>query len=59
VLRFKANGKNMKLSVSGSRSEIMMGGNLQPRSALKAGMTCQISWAKRGDRLEARRVVCP
>jgi hypothetical protein len=49
----------MKLSVSGSRSEIMMGGNLQPRSALKAGMTCQISWAKRGDRLEARRVVCP
>jgi hypothetical protein len=59
VLRFKAKGKSMKLSVSGSRSEITLGGKMQPRSALKAGMTCQVSWAKRGDRLEARRVVCP
>ncbi|MDX1484289.1 MAG: hypothetical protein R3229_07395 [Alphaproteobacteria bacterium] len=59
VLRFSHDGKDMKLRVSGSRSEISIGGEIKPRSALKAGMTCSLSWAKRGDRVEARKVICP
>ena len=59
VLLFKSGGKKMKLKVSGSRSEITVGGKLSPRSALKTGMTCQVGWAKKGKGLEARQVVCP
>ncbi|MCZ6494796.1 MAG: hypothetical protein O6924_01310 [Alphaproteobacteria bacterium] len=59
ILRFSHDGKKMKLRVSGSRSEITVGGKLAPRSALKAGMTCSLNWAKRGDRVEARKVICP
>jgi hypothetical protein len=59
VLRFTHKGKKMKLSVSGSRSEITIGGKVAPRSALKAGMTCRMNWMKRGDRVEARKVICP
>ena len=59
VLLFTHDGKNMKLRVSGSRSEITVGGKLVPRSKLKAGMTCSLKWKKRGDRLEASTVVCP
>ena len=59
ILRFTHNGKKMKLRVSGGRSEITVGGKLAPRSALKAGMTCSLNWAKRGDRTEARKVICP
>ncbi|MEE8283825.1 MAG: hypothetical protein V3R63_02415, partial [Alphaproteobacteria bacterium] len=59
ILRFSHDGKKMKLRVSGSRSEITIGGKLSPRKALKAGMTCSLNWAKRGDRVEARKVICP
>ncbi|TDI67078.1 MAG: hypothetical protein E2O90_03635 [Alphaproteobacteria bacterium] len=59
ILRFVHDGKKMKLRVSGGRSEITVGGKLAPRSALKAGMTCSLNWAKRGDRIEARKVICP
>ena len=59
VLLFKHNGQKMKLRVSGSRSEITVGGKLAARSALKANMTCSLNWAKRGDRVEARKVICP
>jgi hypothetical protein len=59
VLRFKHDGKKMKLRVSGSRSEITVAGKLVGRSSLKTGMTCNMSWAKRGDRVEARKVICP
>ncbi|MEE8084100.1 MAG: hypothetical protein V3T46_02655, partial [Alphaproteobacteria bacterium] len=59
ILRFSHDGKKMKLRVSGSRSEITVGGKLAARSALKAGMTCSLNWAKRGDRVEARKVICP
>lgn len=59
VLLFKHDGKKMKIRVSGSRSEIMVGGALKPRSVLKAGMTCSLNWARRGDRVEARKVFCP
>ncbi len=58
VLLFSYGGKKMKLRVSGSRSEIMVGGKLAPRSALKSGMSCNLNWAKRGDRVEARKVRC-
>jgi len=59
VLRFTHKGKKMKIRVSGGRSEITVGGKLAPRSALKAGMTCALNWKKRGDRVEARKVICP
>jgi tripartite-type tricarboxylate transporter receptor subunit TctC len=59
VLLFSHDGKKMKLRVSGSRSEITVGGEIKARSALKAGMTCSLNWAKRGDRVEARKVICP
>jgi hypothetical protein len=59
ILRFTHDGKKMKLRVSGSRSEITVGGKLAPRGALKAGMTCSLNWATRGDRTEARKVICP
>jgi len=59
VLIFKNDGKTMKVGVSGSRSEVTVGGELKPRSAVKTGMTCEISWAKRGDKLEARKIICP
>lgn len=59
VLLFSHEGKKMKLRASGSRTEVTVGGEIKPRSALKTGMTCELNWAKRGDRLEARKVVCP
>ncbi|MDH3239686.1 MAG: hypothetical protein OEO83_03380 [Alphaproteobacteria bacterium] len=59
VLLFTHDGKKMKLRVSGGRSEITVGGAMKPRSALKTGMTCSLNWAKRGDRVEARKVICP
>jgi hypothetical protein len=59
ILRFTHDGKKMKLRVSGGRSEITVGGKLSPRAALKTGMTCSLNWAKRGDRTEARKVICP
>jgi hypothetical protein len=59
VLVFKHDGKPMKLRVSSGRSEISVGGEVKPRSALKTGMTCSLNWAKRGDRFEAHKVVCP
>jgi hypothetical protein len=59
VLLFKSGGKNMKLRVSGSRTEITVGGKLAPRSAVKSGMTCKVGWIKRGSRFEASKVVCP
>ncbi len=59
VLLFSHDGKKMKLRVSGSRSEIMIGGKLSARKALKAGMSCSLNWKKRGDRIEARKVICP
>lgn len=59
ILHFMHDGKKMKLRVSGGRSEITVGGKLAPRAALKAGMTCSLNWKKRGDRTEARKVICP
>lgn len=59
VLVFKNEGKNLKIGVSGSRTEITVGGKISPRSAVKTGMTCEVGWTKRGDRLEARKIVCP
>jgi hypothetical protein len=59
VLVFKSKGKNLKVRVSGSRTEITVGGKVSPREAVKTGMTCEVGWTKRGDRLEAQKIVCP
>jgi hypothetical protein len=59
VLVFKHKGKSRKVRVSGSRTEITMGGKISPRGAVKTGMTCEVGWTKRGDRLEAQKIVCP
>ncbi len=59
VYIFKHKGKKLKVRASGSRTEITVGGQLKGRSAIKTGMSCEIAWKKRGDRLEASRVVCP
>ncbi len=55
---FTSEGEKMELSVSGSRSEVMVGGKPASRSALKAGMSCDASWAKNGSRTEARKLHC-
>lgn len=57
-LKVVVNGKEMEMSVSGSRSEIMVGGKLAARSALKAGMACDLAWEKKGAKLEAQKVHC-
>jgi len=59
VLVFKNKGKEMKVQVSGSRTEITVGGKVSPRSAVKTGMTCEVGWTSRGGKLEARKIVCP
>ncbi len=59
VLVFKHAGKTQKVRVSGSRTEITVGGKISPRGAVKTGMTCEVGWTKRGDRLEAQKIVCP
>jgi len=59
VYIFKHKGKKMKVRASGSRTEITVGGQIKGRSAVKTGMSCEIAWKKRGDRLEASKVICP
>jgi hypothetical protein len=59
VLVFKNKGKEMKVQVSGSRTEITVGGKASPRSAVKTGMTCEVGWTGQGGKLEARKIVCP
>jgi hypothetical protein len=59
VLVFKNKGKEMKVQVSGSRTEITVGGKVSPRSAVKTGMTCDVGWTGQGGKLEARKIVCP
>ena len=59
VLVFKHKGKEMKVQVSGSRTEITVGGKMSPRSAVKTGMTCEVGWTGQGGKLEAKKIVCP
>jgi ABC-type Fe3+ transport system substrate-binding protein len=55
-LRFKVKGGEHKVKMSGSRSEVTIGGKRSARSKLKAGMECEISYLGNGN--EARKVSC-
>lgn len=55
-LHFMANGQTMKSKISGSRTKIEVAGKEAKRSALKAGMACEISVM--GDGAEISEVKC-
>ena len=55
-LSFKVDGKTHKVSVSGSRTEVTIGGNKESRKKIKVGMACDISY--QGDGTEAKKVAC-
>mgnify|MGYP007062760293 CR=1 FL=1 len=56
LLHFSANGKTYKSKVSGSRGKIEVAGKESKRSALKAGMACDISYM--GEGAEVTEVKC-
>ena len=56
VLHFKADGKNHKARVSGSRTKVTIAGKPVKRARLEAGMTCDIAYG--GDGSEAQSVAC-
>jgi len=55
-LSFKVGGGEHKVKVSGSRTEILIGGKSGSRGKLKVGMDCQISYLGNGN--EARKIAC-
>lgn len=56
ILEFKAGSENHSARVSGSRTKVSIAGKKAMRSAIKAGMTCEITYA--GNAGEASKVVC-
>lgn len=55
-LSFKVKGGEQKVKVSGSRTQVMIGGKSSSRGKLKVGMNCEISYLGNGN--EARKVSC-
>lgn len=53
---FDMDGKSKTLGVSGSRTDVMVGGKGAKRGALKAGMECSVSWPEGGK--EAKKIAC-
>ena len=53
---FMADGKEQKVRVSSSRTEILVNGKRQGRKAVKTGMTCRLTYP--GDDQEAKKVDC-
>jgi hypothetical protein len=51
-----ADGKTFEAKVSGSRTEITVGGQKSDRNAMKTGMTCSIEAPKSG--AEAKTIAC-
>jgi hypothetical protein len=51
-----ADGKSFKAAVSGSRTNVMIGGKKADRAALKTGMECTVDAEKDG--AEAKAVDC-
>jgi hypothetical protein len=51
-----ADGKTFEASVSGSRTEITVGGNKSDRNALKTGMNCSVQAPSSG--AEAKTIAC-
>jgi tripartite-type tricarboxylate transporter receptor subunit TctC len=56
VIKFLASGADHKANVSGSRTKVTIAGKDASRSALKAGMACEISYS--GDGGEATAINC-
>jgi hypothetical protein len=57
VITFKDSGKDIKSKISGSRTKITIGGKPGKRSALKAGMPCEIDYKPGGDN-EPKTIDC-
>jgi hypothetical protein len=55
-LVFKAGGKKVMVSVSGSKSEVKIAGKKVKRSGIKAGMTCKVT--HQGNRTTAKSIEC-
>ena len=55
-IRFMEKGKEVEASVSGQRTEVMIAGQKAKRSALKAGMSCAITYE--GHKTQAKSVAC-
>jgi iron(III) transport system substrate-binding protein len=55
-LGFKVGGGEHKAKVSGSRTEVMIGGKPGSRGKLKVGMACEIAYLGNGN--EARKIAC-
>jgi len=55
-LSFKVKGGEHKVKVSGSRTEVMIGGKSGSRGNLKVGMACEIAYLGNGN--EARKISC-
>ncbi|MDX1483359.1 MAG: hypothetical protein R3229_02655 [Alphaproteobacteria bacterium] len=53
---FKLKGKDMTVRVSGSRTKVTIGGKKAKRSAIKAGMTCEITHL--GPNSRAKKIAC-
>jgi hypothetical protein len=49
-------GKAIKTKISGSRTKVMIGGKKAKRSAIKAGMSCELTYEGSGS--ESKEVVC-
>ncbi len=47
-----------KVNISGSRTKVMIGGKEADRDQIKVGMSCAANVAKRGDKDEAKTVMC-
>lgn len=56
VIKFLASGADHKANVSGSRTKVTIAGKDASRSALKAGMACEISYSGNGG--EATAIDC-
>lgn len=56
LLHFKVGAETHKVSMSGSRSKVKIGGKAAKRGAIKAGMTCEVAYPSNGG--EAASVEC-
>jgi hypothetical protein len=56
AVSFTVNGEPQGAEVSSGRTAVTIGGQKAERGALKAGMTCEISYP--GDKQEAAAIAC-
>ena len=53
---FKVKGKTHKIKVSGSRTDVLVNGEMSSRGEVKVGMTCKIVYPGNGK--EAKSISC-